>query len=224
MDLSEIDINEIVRQVLNRLQPAAGSSSAPPSPAASTKPERLRLEERVITAEVLERHRLNNVTVGIPAKSVITPSARDYLRQHRVVLDKNETKQTAVKAGQSSLPNWHVLIVQKSSALETGLKTVMQTSPGKWVTSLGSCTLEAAKTVQQELARVPETRFVLCTDRVATACFKANRAAGVRAVAVRALADLEGMREIDANVICLKSDGMSVTDYLQIFRQIGQVH
>jgi hypothetical protein len=84
----------IVQEVVRRLRDSSLCSPLPPGEgpgerAGAPKDAHIILSQALITAATLE-HKLAGVTqLTIPAKAVITPSARDLLKQHNVELHRS---------------------------------------------------------------------------------------------------------------------------------------
>jgi hypothetical protein len=79
MSLNEAEIDRIVREVLRRL---AAMTPSPAKPAAAT----LTVGSRVVTMTEL-KNKLDGIErVEVPHRAVVTPAAKDYLRERGVQL------------------------------------------------------------------------------------------------------------------------------------------
>lgn len=94
MRLDPDQLEWIVREVVRRLQEHAFRSppprgEGPGEGGAPPKDAHIVIAQSPITAATLE-HKLAGVTqLTVPAKAVITPSARDLLKQHNVELRRS---------------------------------------------------------------------------------------------------------------------------------------
>jgi hypothetical protein len=79
MSLSEAEIEIVVREVLRRLAAMA------PQPLAQAST--LSLSARVVTMAELKGKLQGVDRLQVPRRAVVTPAARDYLREHGVQLD-----------------------------------------------------------------------------------------------------------------------------------------
>lgn len=79
MSLSEADIERVVQEVLRRL-----AAMTPLSPVAASTT--LSLSTRVVTMAALNRKLDGVQRVEVPYRAVVTPAARDYLRERGVQL------------------------------------------------------------------------------------------------------------------------------------------
>lgn len=87
MRLSDEQLEWIVAEVVRRLvEQLRGTTTQTPLAAATPSGSVLRLAERVVTAQTLAR-RLDGVArVETPARAIVTPAARDLLRERGVAL------------------------------------------------------------------------------------------------------------------------------------------
>jgi hypothetical protein len=81
MSVSEADIDRVVREVLRRL---AAMTPSPLEPAAAATT--VSLTTRVVTMAELKRKLDGVQRVEVPYRAVVTPAARDYLRERGVQL------------------------------------------------------------------------------------------------------------------------------------------
>lgn len=75
MSLSEADIERIVREVLRRL------AAMMPQPPVAARSSTLKIDSRLITTASLIGKLEGIQRVELPSRVVITPAARDYLRE-----------------------------------------------------------------------------------------------------------------------------------------------
>jgi hypothetical protein len=84
MSLSETDIERVVQEVLRRLK------AMTPSPlATATTRTTLSLTTRLVTVAELDGKLQGIQRLEVPPRAVVTPAARDYLRDHGVQLARS---------------------------------------------------------------------------------------------------------------------------------------
>ncbi len=220
MNWNNVDIESIVGNVLAELQ-QRGHAVSKQTPAVS-KPEQngdhlQLLTDRVITADLLAEKVKPAASLSIPAGAIITPAARDYLREKKIQIHQRSSgKAKATPAA----TKWRGLIVSAGDTLKSSLANLQKNSTFGWSQESSDSTEAATETARHELARGGAHGFVICTDRVATACCLVNRSEQVRGVAISSVKDIPAIAELKANVICLPCNGLSFIDYRTIFRAL----
>ena len=166
MNVSRELVERIVREVLAG-KPRPGAQEA------ATPADVVRLTEAVVTGDLLEQKAAAATAVELPAKAILTPSARDFLRRGNVAV--RTASAAAVKAAAGS--SW--LVVQSGGADVPGL---VKSLPD-WRAEISGTLAEAAAFVQRNAARGPG-RFAVLTERPEAFCVLANREAAVVAVPI----------------------------------------
>ncbi|HTN77373.1 MAG TPA: hypothetical protein VL096_19075 [Pirellulaceae bacterium] len=191
MNLTEHDINGIVGEVVRRLTSLGASSPTPV--AAKTNQQEVVISDKLVTAETL-RGRLTGITaVRVTARALVTPAARDELKQRKIALVRG-SEQTPASA-----------TVATTNLLAANLESDYRTETlARLVASYGA-TLEQRP--QRDLAQLVAThaqaitrqaaRSVWFTSQPAYAASLANRHDGVWAVVGH---DAETLRQASANM------------------------
>ncbi|MCG6156843.1 hypothetical protein [Rubinisphaera margarita] len=222
MNWNNVDIESIVGNVLAELQQRGHtvSTAVPSVPQNEQKRNQSPLlTDRVITADLLAQNVQPAATISIPAGSIITPAARDYLREKKIQIQQRQPAGTT-KAAPAAM-KWRGLIVTAGDTLKSSLANLEKNTNIGWSQESSDSTEAAAETAKHELARGGAHGFVICTDRVATACCLVNRSESVRGVAINSVKDIPAIAELKANVICLPCNGLSFIDYRTIFRALA---
>ncbi len=208
MKQTSVDIDRVVREVLARLTDAPVARDADET---DTDPQDLVLDCRLVTLSQLEG-RLDGIRrVVVPHGAVITPSARDELRQRKIGLSRDcpgsESELLSSSTGSSRL----VMVT-----------TEPQFDPAKWLDTLDvdsrrtDCLIEAVEMLAAEVAK-PDTLGLLWTVHVAAGLCLANRRQGVRAVTGRDAPSLRAAAEsVGANVAVVDPTGVSTFQLKQI--------
>jgi ribose 5-phosphate isomerase RpiB len=199
MAKSEDQIERIVGEVLARLGTAAAvrvdRPHSQPSPASASVSE-LKLDDKVVSAATL-KDRLNGVQrLIVSARAVVTPSARDLLKENNVSLVR--TLKSAAAAGVQ------LILAGLDSRFDTsGLVRVLE-KRGIAVTQV--TTDEARDAIESISRAIRESGKlgVVLTNRVATAVCVANRHREVRAAAASNRGEIENIiRELGANLLVI---------------------
>jgi ribose 5-phosphate isomerase RpiB len=198
MAKSEDQIERIVGEVLARLGTAAAvrvdRPHSQPSPASGSVSE-LKLDDKVVSAATL-KDRLSGVQrLIVSARAVVTPSARDLLRENNVSL---------VRTLKSASVGALLALAGLDSRFDTaGLVRVLQ-QRGTTVQPVESAEFNGAfETISRAINESGKLGVAL-TNQVATAVCVANRHRGVRAAAASNRGEIENIiHELGANLLVL---------------------
>jgi hypothetical protein len=200
-------IEEVVRQVMQHLQGQRTSCAcaSPPSESANHLAQRVAFDQPVITHEVLEARLNGAVQIEIGAKSVLTPSARDFLRSRKVAWERSSAKAVNGKPGAA----WQICCVGTGETALSAVRSLKSSEIG----ACGESLVDAATAVRWavEVLRTNTSAGVLAVvdDPEQAACL-ANRHAHVRAAVVQIRSDVERVASrMGANLICVRGCGQS---------------
>ncbi len=224
MNLNQIDIDGIVQSVLQQLRRREDRPLVSPvEPMSQPKLNDVAvIQSTVVTADLLAEKVGANKTVRISPKAIITPAARDYLREKNITVESIDSKTIQTQTTKSELVQngWHGLVVSASETLNGCLQNLQKSSNGCWSQELSDSTSAAVKMARQEVSRGNKRGYIIFTDKAATACCEVNRNEQVRGVVISRVADLPAITEVKANVICLPASGLSFMEYRQIFHHL----
>jgi hypothetical protein len=199
MAKSEDQIERIVGEVLVRLGAAAAvrvdRPRSQPSPASGSVSD-LTLDDKVVSAATL-KDRLNGVQrLIVSARAVVTPSARDLLKENNVSLVR--TLKSAAAAGVQ------LVLAGLDSRFDTASLILMLDHRGIAVQPVASAEAGGAfETISRAIREAGKLGVVL-TNRVATAVCVANRHRGVRAATASNRGEIESIiREIGVNLLVI---------------------
>ena len=220
MSTQQAQVDAIVREVLRRLRGATGPKAVDAAnpgvatPGLVTPPTAtaLVLSQRLITQEDLTGRLDNMKSVIVPPRAVVTPAARDYLRERGVELLRGDRNTSS--------------LTPSSAALVVG---VAETSfePSELLRLLRRQGIEAEQQANTGLITVVDELAghvsrggrlgLLLTERAATALCLANRIRGVRAaVASDAATVAAAIRDIGVNLLIVEPRGRSLHQLKQI--------
>jgi ribose 5-phosphate isomerase RpiB len=189
-------IDRIVSEVLSRLghAPADEAVAGQGSTTASAVGE-LQLTEQVVSVAALSG-RLNGIQrIVVPARAVITPSARDLLREKNISLVR--ALKTAASVAATSIVLAHIGSKLESENLGKALAKRGLTVRPLAAHDLGPAVIEIAAAVSGGGAI-----GVLLVDNAAAAVCVANRNRGVRAAIASNRGDVnDAIRSVGANVL-----------------------
>ena len=223
MNLDQIDIDGIVQSVLQQLRrredrPLISAINPVSQPKLNNVAV---IQSAVVTADLLVEKAGINKTVRISPKAIITPAARDYLREKNITVESFDSATTQNQSKNESKQNgWHGLVVSASETLISCLQNLEKSLNGRWSQELSDSTSAAVKLARQEVARGNKRGYIIFTDKVATACCEVNRSEQVRGVVISRVADLPAITEVKANVICLPASGLRFMEYRQNFHHL----
>lgn len=220
-------IEGIVREVLRRLTGSATLQASTPTvnPACLTTNSNsttatdnsvFECQEKLIALETL-RGKLGNVkTLRLKPKTIVTPSARDELRDRKIniVFDLNAGEHNEHKNGPST-------ILLGTTCRSTGNKLKEQIGAnGKQVQlHVDTSASQVAKTIGDGLSNgIPG---LIVTDRPHTAACIANRNGNVRAVVIRDQSELtDAKTDLNPNCVVLNSNRIGQINLSTILQQL----
>lgn len=217
-------IDQIVDGVLKQL---AGGVTAPQANAGSKKPEQapansIVLTEKVITAELLEERAAPGGVVIVPAKAIITPAARDVIKQRGLQVEHGTTSKSASPkqpSAHSPQPSTSplLIIVHNTDAVSR----LWEDLKGTWKRELTGCPDDAAKLAIAELSRGGASQVLILAQQTFRAACLANRNEKVKAVPVDSIGDIKSARkQIRVNTWCLDPTGKSWFELRNILKSL----
>ncbi|MCA9069745.1 MAG: hypothetical protein KDA84_12520 [Planctomycetaceae bacterium] len=222
-------IDQIVFEVLAQLRQRVGSSNTSHSNGQPThKPEppqlaEIQLVDAVITAETLKKAAIGGGIVNVPPKAIVTPSARDYLREHKIQLVQGGINPTQEK--RSSDTRGIIVASHFPGVVKTFLDEVKRQYSSSWNVEIESGNAQVIERTRSIVCRGESPQvLVFVKEPHRVACF-VNRNSQCRAAVVQRGADVETVRaEIGANVICISPEQPTYMELRKIFRAATETH
>ena len=175
------------------------------------------LSENVITAEVLERQLNGSREIAIGPKSVLTPSARDFLRSRNI----KWTRQTTHRANAAAACQWKAIVVRSMPGVAAVLDDVVGSGDAGWQHELVGCSSEAVSTAVSALCRADAAGVVVFAADVQSIACRANRNHHVRAGVVADVQAVETVRRsMGANLIGIDPNGKSYFELRNMLRAV----
>lgn len=157
------------------------------------------LTETVITAELLSRQARGASLVAVPAKAIITPAAKDWLRDHRVTLERSVTGNSPVATGLparnvsspvNTMPaKWVLGVVSATASVQTFLGSSQTAASVGRIAILGAGA-EADEFVSGAIHKAEAHGAILIERSAAKRACLLNRSSAIRAAVVASLADV----------------------------------
>ena len=223
MQFSEELVNQVVANVLSTLsQQGQGVQTTGSVPSMTATNASVVLSEKVITADLLAEKAKGHSSVGIAAGSLLTPSAKDYLREFQISVHRATTSAAPV-SGQGT--PWRAIVLSNSMAVENALTSIEQQTGVRWSQELSSSLEESVKEAISSLCRADATGVVLFASTAEKAACLANRNEKVCAAAIQ---DVNHLRTVIAqmspNLICVNPEQksfMELRNLMKVFVNAG---
>lgn len=227
-------IDEIVTNVLAKLQPiAARPISLPQKPFSveplkaiptitslpvEAKPAAIELLAPVITADLLESSVRPGQTLRIGRTSILTPSARDWLNSNRTAWSRQDKHSSHLGPGSAAKIRWQIIlqtVTPTVRALHDGLRRL---SDG-WKIELVGQPLEATTLATNLVSTAECDGVVIFTEQAELIACRANRNERVRAAVLQNSKQWEQViRTLSANVVCINPLGKTFIELRNLLR------
>ena len=227
--LDEKLVEKIVGEVMFRLRPAsqpvrAAVAPARPSPAAAQPSATFAVTDRVVTAELLSS-RLNGqkwAKVAICPKAVITPSAFDYLRTHKIVWHRNTAE--AAPHPNKPMTRWKALIVTATpSVLQAVEHAESQTFGKQWSHELLGGVDEAISAAMSAINRGEVSGITVFADHAELIACRANRSERVNAAVVSDVQLIPALKQyMNLNLMVVRPSGRSFFELRNLLKEFGK--
>jgi hypothetical protein len=208
MGFTAQEIDRIVREVVRRLESASTPGNTQPAPASAAEKhesrDRLLLSTPVISVARLEGKLTGIKQVVVPPNAVVTPAAKDLLRENKIVLLRGEVSRQG-KAPSQILVAGVAETAFEPAALWQEIQREKVHIERLARTGLGSVTAELCE-------RVGKGGWLglLLTSQVAAAACLANRTPGIRAAEARcATSTRDAVRSLGVNLLVVNPSGKS---------------
>ncbi|WP_417384684.1 hypothetical protein [Gimesia sp.] len=197
MQFSEELVNQVVANVLSTLsrQGQVAQHTGTASSDASVV-----LTDKVITADLLAAKVKGQTAVGIAAGAILTPTAKDYLRQNQISVHRTSTSAASTKQG----AKWRAIVLSHSPAVENALTDLEQQTGSRWSLELSTSLADSVQDAISSLCRADAAGVVLFASMAEKAACLANRNQKIRAAAVQDVNHLrEVISQLGPNLICV---------------------
>lgn len=217
MQFTEELVNQVVANVLSTLsQQGQGGQTTGNVRSLTAADASVVLSEKVITADLLETKAKGQSAIGIMAGSILTPSAKDYLREFKINVHRPSS---VVSSRKEQGTPWRAIVLSNSAAVENALNTIEQQTNSRWSQELSSSLEEAVKDAISGLCRADAAGIVLFAEAAEKAACLANRNQKIRAAAI---GDVNHLRtvisQMSPNLICVNPEKKSFIELRNIVK------
>jgi hypothetical protein len=203
-------IERIVNDVLAQLQPPV--AVRPVTPAAAAE---VHLHDAVITADVLQERLQAGQVLRIGSKSILTPTARDWLRERKIRWQR-AGRHSAPAAGGSI--RRQLLIATVTPAVRTLREALPRELPG-WKHELLGRPIELANAAVRAISTAEADLVVAISDAADVVVCRANRNSTVRAAAPTSAEHLRLLAEhLGPNVLVINPRGRTFVELRNLLR------
>lgn len=231
--LDEQLVEKIVGEVMFRLRPVqtaprvegkTAPSAVQPSALAPQPSATFPIVDRVVTAELLAS-RLNGqkwAKVAICPKAVITPSAFDYLRTHKIVWHRNTAE--AAPNPNKPMTRWKALIVTATpSVLQAVEHAESQTFGKQWSHELLGGVDEAVSAATSAINRGEVSGISVFADHAELIACRVNRSERVNAAVVSDVQLIPALKQyMNLNLMVVRPSGRSFFELRNLLKEFGR--
>ena len=221
-------IQQIVSNVLAQLQPASVRPvvELPKSTTKTTtvvksvveKPAVIELTASIITAGLLEETARVGQPLKIGRRSILTPSARDWLHTKRIDWSRIDKLATSGNGTTKGAARWQ-LIVQTITPTVKALHDGLKRQPEGWKIELVGQVIEAATLAIGSIGKAEHEGVVILSEFAEIIACRANRNERVRAAVISDRKQLElTMQHLGANVVCINPNGRTFIEMRNLLR------
>ena len=195
-----------------------------PSPLSPQPSATFAVTDRVVTAELLAS-RLNGqkwAKVAICPKAVITPSAFDYLRTHKIVWHRN-TAEAAPNPIQP-MTRWKALIVTATPGVLQAVEHAESQTFGKqWSHELLSSADEAISASTSALCRGDASGIAVFADHAELIACRTNRNEKVNSAVVSDVQLIPALKQyMNLNLMVVRPSGRSFFELRNLLKEFGK--
>ena len=198
-----VDVEKIVREVLDRIVSGSIGPSRAAEPAAkpSDGGSELSLEEKIVTLEKLKGKLTGIRQLSLSRGAIVTPAARDFLREKKVQLSWRESCHCGGSSGKASVAV--VLGLAETNFEPVHLIHAIQKTGANVVRLANSGFASVVNELCDEVARNGRVGVLLTGLTTAAVCI-ANRCCGVRAASGEGRANITAaVNSVGANLLVL---------------------
>jgi len=217
-------IDRIVAGVLEQLRlPSAAAprpveSSPAPKPADS-KATAIAIGDAVITGTLLEERGIISGPIVFGRKSVLTPSALDFLATRKLEWRRAES---ATRGSENISAKWLAIVTRSTPVVTAALDLIAKEATAEWTRELSGCHREAATRSVGAICRGECDAVVIITRKPEAAVCRANRNPNVRGAVVVTAARVKAIKaQLGANLFAVDPTDRSAFELRNLLREIG---
>ena len=222
-------VEQIVSNVLAQLQPASVRPVVESPKSAPTimtvemlkpveKPAVVELTASVITADLLEANARAGQPLKIGRRSILTPSARDWLHTKRIDWSRIDRLASSGISTVKGAALWQ-LIVQTVTPTVKALHDGLKRQPDGWKIELVGQPVEAATLAIGAINKAEHDGVAILSEFAEIIACRANRNERVRAAVISDRKQLDlTMQHLGVNVVCINPTGRTFVEMRNLLR------
>ncbi len=216
-------VNQVVAAVMARLSgDAATPASNGTAPVAPTRTV-CRLTDSVITGDLLAEHADGVEIVQIAPQAILTPTARDHIRQNGLQI----TRQSTASANSGGSANsrsavFRVVATGHWPTVDSLMAKLPQVGGAAWQTAIEADQQKLAGCLAGALSGGEITAAIILSQEAAAVACRLNRNDSVRAAVVGTAGEITALRsELSPNVYCIRPNGRTGIELSGLLRTIA---
>jgi hypothetical protein len=225
IDANLIDqiVVEVLLQLRQRLDSARSSSNTKDPkgsiPTQTVKP--IELPDAVITEETLKQQAKPGASIRVSAGAILTPTARDYIRSHRISLCPDERNGPAGSA--SDFGPGTIIASHLPEVVQSFIADVRKQSRTSWIVEMESGLQQVVDRVRSVICRGESKQALVFVKSPHKVACLVNRNPNCRAAVVESGEEVRRVRaEFGANVICVNLQQPTFIGLRDVLRTCGQ--
>lgn len=213
--MDEALVEHIVRDVLRQYQSQTPEVRSAEGGGRKTEDGNvLRLEAHVVTHEVLEAKLNGAKRIVVGKRTVLTPSAREFLKKNGITCDRDGQGATKTAA------RWKLIVSSSGKAVESVASELQRTST--FERQIAGTAAEAADAAVSIICRGEADGVVALSNQPEAIACRANRSTKVRAAVAANVQRLPEIQQaLGANVYCVDPIGRSYFELRNLLRAIA---
>lgn len=220
-------IEQIVSKVLAQLQPVPARPEINDTRPEPAKPTILELTAPIITADLLAGTVKPGQAVKFGRKSIVTPSARDWLNSTKTTWSRQslhaESNKSIAGGNKSQAARWQ-LMIQTVTPNVRALQDSLKRQPEGWQVELMGQPMEAVKLASAALSTAERDGIVVISDFAELVACLSNRNERIRAAVVADRKQLElTFQHLGANLVCVNPTGKTFMELRNLLRDCAAV-
>ena len=216
-------IERIVSNVLAQLQaasvrPVVESPKSTPKTMTIEKPAAIELTASIITADLLEETARIGQPLKIGRRSILTPSARDWLHTNRIDWSRIDKLAGDGSGATKGAARWQLIVQTVTPTVKALLDGLKRQSEG-WKIELVGQAAEAATLAIGSISKAEHGGVAILSEYAEIIACRANRNDRVRAAVVSDRKQLElTMQHLGVNVVCINPKGRTFIEMRNLLR------
>jgi hypothetical protein len=171
--------------------------------------------DAVVTAAVLKNKLAGASKLVLAEKSILTPSAQDFLRSRRL----QWSRQANGADNASSSTQWRLIAVQTSATAKKALEDIDRIDGQSWDRATAASDEDALRQAVKSLSQSEANGVVIVTDRAAAICCQANRNTEIRAAVAFDVQNVAELRSsLGPNVLAVNPAGRTRFEMKNLLR------